>query len=57
MLLGRRHKLKKSGKVSLSKLNRHPSAGCKQRLSTAELIEITQQDRVARKQRKLKGGS
>ena len=34
--LGKRHKLKKSGHVSLRKLKRHPSLGCRQHLSKAD---------------------
>jgi hypothetical protein len=49
-LLGKRHK-KKYGKVSLRKLSRRPSLGCRQHLSTRELIERTQIDRVKRKAR------
>jgi len=50
-LLSRRHK-KKFGKVPLRKLSKHPSAGCRQHLSTAQLVERTQEDRVRRKAKK-----
>ena len=33
-------------------INKHPSAGCKQHLSTAQLVERTQEDRVRRKLKK-----
>lgn len=37
-------------------LNRHPSGGCKQKLSTTELVQRTQEDRVRRFAKKQAGG-
>lgn len=40
------------GHLPLKHINRLPSKGCAQRLSTRELIERTQEDRTRRKAKK-----
>jgi len=41
------------GHTQGSKLARHPSGGCRQHLSTSELIKRTQEERALRHQKKL----